>query len=122
MIKVYDSNERLFNHNGIKSIHPLRADITKIDNGDYYIELQDTIESLDYYQSGLIVRVPTPWGVQGFRLANPSVKNNRVEVKGWHLSYDTRNYIIQDSYAVDKNCNDALNHFNDSTDIPSHLR
>ena len=119
MIKVYDSNEKLFNNNGIKIIHPLRADITKIDNGDYYVELQDTIESLDFYQSGMIVRIPTPWGVQGFRLANPTVKNNKVEVKGWHLSYDAKNYIIQDAYAVDKNCNDALEYFNSNTDIPS---
>ena len=119
MIKVYDSNEKLFNNNGIKVIHPLRADITKIDNGDYYVELQDTIESLDFYQSGMIVRIPTPWGVQGFRLANSAVKNNKVEVKGWHLSYDAENYIIEDAYAVDKNCNDALEHFNSNTDIPS---
>ena len=119
MIRVYDSTERLFNHNGIKILHPLRADITKIDNGDYYAELQDTIESLEYYQSGMIVRIPTPWGVQGFRLANPIVKNNKVEVKAWHLSYDAKNYIIKDSYAVDKNCNDALEHFNSATDIPS---
>lgn len=119
MIKVYDSNEKLFNHNGIKIIHPLRADITKIDNGDYYVELQDTIESLDFYQSGMIIRIPTPWGVQGFRLTNPTVKNNKIEVKGWHLTYDAKNYIIKDAYAVDKNCNDALEHFNSSTDIPS---
>ena len=119
MIKVYDSNEKLFNHNGIKVIHPLRADITKTDNGDYYVDLQDTIESLEFYQSGMIVRIPTPWGVQGFRLANPTVKNNKVEIKGWHLTYDARNYIIKDAYAVDKNCNDALEHFNSSTDIPS---
>ena len=119
MIKVYDSTERLFNNNGIKILHPLRADVTKIDNGDYYVELQDTIESLEYYQSGMIVRIPTPWGVQGFRLANPTVKSNKVEVKAWHLSYDAKNYIIKDSYAVDKNCNDALEHFNSATDIPS---
>ena len=119
MIKVYDSNERLFNHNGIKILHPLVADITKKDNGDYYVELQDTIENLDYYQNGLIVRIPTPWGVQGFRMSNPKVKNNKVSVKAWHLSYDAKNYIIKDAYAVDKNCNDALAHFNDSTDVTS---
>lgn len=119
MIKVYDINERLFNHNGIKILHPLRADITKRDNGDYCVDLQDTIESLEFYQSGMIVRIPTPWGVQGFRLANPSVKNNKVEVKGWHLTYDAKNYVIKDAYAVDKNCNDALDHFNSSTDIPT---
>ena len=119
MIKVYDSNEKLFNNNGIKIIHPLRADITKVDNDDYYVELQDNTQNLEFYQSGMIVRIPTPWGVQGFRLTNPKIKNNKVEVKGWHLSYDAKNYIIKDAYAVDKNCNDALEHFNSSTDIPS---
>ena len=119
MIKVYDSNERLFNNNGIKILHPLVADITKKDNGDYYVELEDTIDFLDYYQNGLIVRIPTPWGVQGFRLGNPKVKNNKVTVKAWHLSYDAKNYIIADAYAVDKNCNDALAYFNDNTDAPT---
>lgn len=119
MIKVYDSNEKLFNHNGIKILHPLRADITKIDNGDYYVEIQDKIESLELYQSGMIIRIPTPWGVQGFRITNPKVKNNKVEVKAWHLTYDAENYIIEDAYAADKNCNDALEHFNSSTDITS---
>ena len=117
MIKVYDSNERLFNHNGIKILHPLRADITKADNGDYYCELEDTIANLDYYQSGMIVRVPTPWGVQGFRLANPTVKGSKVTAKAWHLTYDAKNYIIKDAYAVDKDCNAALEHFNSNTDV-----
>ena len=119
MIKVYDSNERVFNHNGIKILHPFVAEITKKDNGDYYVELEDTIENLDFYQNGLIVRIPTPWGVQGFRMSNPTVKNRKVSVKAWHLFYDSKNYIIKDSYAVDKNCNDALVHFNDSTDVLS---
>ena len=119
MIKVYDSNEKLFDNNGIKILNPLSAEITKIDNGDYYIELKDIIDNLEYYQKGMIVRIPTPWGVQGFRCDNPKIKNNRIECKAWHLSYDSKNYIIKDSNAVDKNCNDALNHFNDNTDITS---
>ena len=119
MIRVYDSNERLFNHNGIKTLNPLLAEVKKVDNGDYYIELKDYVENLEYYQRGLIVRVATPWGVQGFRCDNPSVKNNKVECRAWHLSYDSKNYIIKDANAVDKNCNDALAHFNSATDIKS---
>ena len=122
MIRVYDSNERLFSNNGIKILHPLRADITKEDNGDYYCELEDTIENLDYYQNGMIVRIPTPWGVQGFRLASPQVKNRRVTVKAWHLTYDAKNYVIKDAYAVDKNCNAALEHFNSNTDAPTPFK
>lgn len=119
MIKVYDSNERLFENNGIKSLHPLLAEITKEDNGDYFVELRDLVENLEYYQKGMIIRIPTPWGVQGFRCDNPSVKNNRVECTACHLSYDSKNYIVKDAYSVDKNCNDALEHFNSATDRES---
>ena len=98
MIKVYDSNEKLFATNGIKILHPLKSEVTKIDNGDYYAELKDKIENLEYYQKGMIVRIPTPWGVQGFRCNNPVIKNNKIECKAWHLSYDSKNYLIADSY------------------------
>ena len=116
MIRIYESTETLFANNGIKILNPLLAEITKKDNGDYYVELRDIIANLDYYQKGMIVRIDTPWGIQGFRCDNPEIKNNRIECKAWHLSYDAKNYIIKDSNAVDKNCNDALDHFNNSTD------
>lgn len=122
MIRVYDSNERLFNNNGIKVLHPLVAEVTKKDNSDYYVELRDIIDNLDYYQKGMIIRIDTPWGVQGFRCDNPKINNNRIECKAWHLSYDSENYIIKDANAVDKNCNDALDHFNRNTDKPSPFK
>ena len=122
MIKVYDSNEKLFATNGIKILHPLKAEITEIDNGDYYADVKDNISNIDYYQKGMILTIPTPRGVQAFRCDNPTAENNKVEVRAWHISYDAENYIIKDSYAVDKNCNDALNHFNDATDIKSPFK
>ena len=122
MIRVYDSNETLFNNNGIKILHPLVADVVKNDNSDYYVELKDVVDNLDYYQKGMIIRIDTPWGVQGFRCDNPKINNNRIECKAWHLSYDSENYIIKDANAVDKNCNDALDHFNRNTDKPSPFK
>jgi len=119
MIRVYDSNEKLFNNNGIKILHPLVAEVTKKDNSDYYIELEDVLENLAYYQKGLIIRADTPWGSQGFRCDNPEINNNKIKCIAWHLSYDSKNYVIADSYAVDKNCNDALEHFNSATDSTS---
>ena len=119
MIRVYDSTEKLFNHNGIKILHPRIAELTKKDNSDYYIELEDVIENLEYYQKGLIIRTDTPWGIQGFRCDNPVIKNNKITCNAWHLTYDAENYIVKDAYSVDKNCNDALDHFNSATDITS---
>ena len=119
MIRVYDATEKLFNNNGIKVIKPLFAEITKADNSDYYIELEDTLDNIEYYQKGLILRVPTPWGVQGFRCDNPKVKNNRISCKALHISYDAKNYLIRSAEAVEKTCNDAIYLFNDSTDTTS---
>lgn len=121
MIRVYDATETDFNNNGIKVIQPLFAEITKADNSDYYIELEDTLDNIEYYQKGLIFRVPTPWGVnhyQLFRCDNPSIRNNRISCKAWHISYDAKNYLIRSAEAT-SDCNDAINLFNDSTDIPS---
>ena len=119
IIRVYDATERYFDNNGIKAIHPLFAEITKVDNGDYYVELEDVLDNLEYYQKGLIFLVPTPWGKQGFRCDNPLIQNNRISCKAWHLSYDSENYVINSATATDKNCNDAINHFNDNTDTTS---
>ncbi len=116
MIKVYESTERLFNNNGLKILHPLKAEIYIEDNGDYSIELETTIEDLEYLQEGNIVRVNTRWGEQGFRLTNPRRKNNRILVKGYHLWKDSSKYVIVNSYVENRNCNDALDHFNNSCD------
>ena len=116
MIRVYDVTERQFNHNGIKVLRPLFAEITKVDNGDYYIEVEDLLDNLEYYQKGMIIRADSPWGVQGFRCDNPVAQNNRISCKAWHLSYDAENYIINSATATDKSCNDAINYFNNTTD------
>ena len=119
MICVYEEGEKQFNSNGIKILHPIKAKIKKQDNGEYYIEVKDKIENLQYYQANMIIKVPTPWGYQCFRFTNPKISNNKIEVKGNHLYFDSANYIIADSYVVDKNCNDALDHLNRATDIIS---
>lgn len=118
MFRVYDENELLFNHNGIKILKPLKAIIYKEDNGKYYCDFEDTIDNLEFYQKGLIIQVPTPWGYQGFRCDNPEIKNNRIVTRAKHLYFDSANYIIKDSYISNKNCNDALDHICLATDIP----
>lgn len=116
MISVYPSNEKNFSDNGIKILKPLKALIRKEDNGDYYINLKDTIDNIDYYQAGMIIRVDTPWDYQCFRMSNPKIENNKISMKAKHVYFDTKQYIISDSYVVDKNCNDALDHLNIACD------
>ena len=117
MIKVYESTERVFNHNGLKILHPYKAVVYIEDNGDYYLDLESPLEDLEYLQEGNIVRVNTRWGEQGFRLTNPRRKNNRITVRGYHLWKDSSKYVIVNSYVENKDCNDALDHFNTACDV-----
>lgn len=122
MIKVYEKNETLFNHNGLKILHPNKAIIFVEDNGDYYIEIESSIEDIDYLQEGMIIRANTRWGEQGFRLTNPNKKNNKISVKGYHLWKDSSKYVIADSFVVNKNCNDALDHLNNACDVTTPFK
>lgn len=117
MISVYPSDERYFADNGIKTLRPIEAIVTKEDNGNYYLDLRDDINNIQYYQAGMIIRTNTPWGYQCFRLKNPEITNSTITVRGYHLYYDIANYLIADSYVVDKNCNAALDHLKQGCDV-----
>ena len=119
MISVYPSEEKQFSDNGIKVLKPLKAIIRKEDNGEYKLDVCDNLENLEYYQSGNIMRVSMPWGKRCFRIKNVIIENKKINVTAPHIYFDSANYIIKDSYVVDKNCNDALDHLNIATDIPS---
>lgn len=121
MIRVYDSNEKLFSNNGIKILKPLKCYVYKEDNGDYYVEIEDSIDNIDYYQANMIVTVPTPFpeGIQAFRLSNPEKKSSKISIKAKHIYFDRENYVVADNYIVDKNCGYALNHLNSNADNTS---
>ena len=114
MISVYNSTEKLFDNNGIKILKPQKALIRKEDNGEYSLSIKDNIEYLDFYQEGMIIRTDTPWGKQGFRITNVEVDNNYIILKANHLYFDSKRYVITDSYVVDKNLNDALDYLNNT--------
>lgn len=122
MIKIYDAEEKLFNHNGIKILKPLKCNVFKEDNGDYYIELEDNIKNSEYYQPNRIIMCPTPFpeGEQAFRIANNIEKNqSKIKLKAKHIYFDTKNYVIKDNYIEDKDCNYALDYLNSNTDTES---
>ena len=119
MIKIFSSTDKIFTTNGDKVIKPFKAKVRKEDNGDYYLNIEASIEYIDYLVQGNIIVVPTPQGEQAFRIENIETKTNKISAKCWHIFYDTEKYLIEDSYVVDKNCNDALDHLNNATETVS---
>ena len=121
MIRVFSSNDKVFNSNGDIVITPFKAKVHKEDNGDYYLNLEASIKYADYLSTGKIIVVDTPQGAQAFRVSNPTKKSNKISVKAWHVFYDSENYLIADSYVVDMNCNNALDHLNMATEPSSEF-
>ena len=119
MIKLFNSTDTLFSSNGDKIIIPTKAKVHKEDNGDYYLDLETNLDYINDIVQGNIVVANTPQGDQAFRISNVTATRKKITAKCYHVFYDSKNYLIQDSYVVDKDCNDALDHLNSATDTAS---
>lgn len=119
MIKLFNTTDTTFSTNGDKILQPTYVNIHKEDNGQYYLELELGLEYKDFIQPNKIIVCNTPTGEQAFRIRNVTDRTHKIVVEAPHLFYDSENYVIQDSYVVDKNCNDALDHLNNATDTTS---
>lgn len=119
MIKLFGITDRDFTSNGDRVIHALRAKITKQDNGEFYLDLETDLSYANDLTEGRIIVAPTPQGEQPFRVSNVQKTKNKLSTKALHVFFDSRNYLIADSYVVEKNCNDALDHLNIATEPES---
>lgn len=115
MIKLFGVNDTIFNSNGDKVIMPLRAKVHKDDNGSFYLDFESSLEYINDIVAGNILVAPTPQGEQAFRIGSVTATRTKINAKCYHVFYDSKNLLIQDSYVVDKNCNDALDYLNSAT-------
>ena len=119
MIKIFSITDKIYSSNGDKIIQPTKAVVHKEDNGDFYLDVESPLSFIDYLTSGNIIVANTPQGEQAFRISNVEKTRTKIRLKAYHVFYDTEDYLIEDSYVVDKNCNDALDHLNNATDTES---
>lgn len=121
MIKLFKSTDKVFNSNGDKIIKAYKAKVHKEDNGDFYLELECPLIYVDDIIEDNILVVNLPQGEQAFRITNVSKTKSKISTKCWHVFYDSENYLIKDSYVVDKNCADAMEHLNLATEPASQF-
>lgn len=119
MIKVFGSTDKSFLSNGDIVINPVKAKVKKSDNTEFYLDIETGLEYIDYLVQDNIIVSPTPQGEQPFRIGNVTKTKNKISFRAYHVFYDSKNYLIQDSYVDDKNCNDALDHLNMATEPSS---
>ena len=119
MIKLFNATDTTYSSNGDKVIIPTKALIHKEDNGAFYLQMECSLSYIEDLQPNMLLVAPTPQGEQAFRIQNIDKRNDKLVLKAQHVFFDSMNYVIQDSYVVDKTCNDALDHLNNATDNPS---
>ena len=119
MLRVFGTNDRIFETNGDVILKSLKARVHEADNGDYYLDLQTGIEYADYIKEGCIVVANTPGGDQAFRISNPEKTRTKISAKAWHVFYDARNMMIADVDVENKKCGVALAQINAATDVLS---
>lgn len=119
MLRAFDQADTSFASNGNIIIQPSKAYVHKEDNADYYLDLECSLDYLDFVVPQNIIVANTPQGEQPFRISDVKTTRTKIIAKCKHISYDSQNYLILDSYVVDKNCNDALDHLNNATDNTS---
>ena len=119
MIKLFNSTDLTFDSNGDKIINATKAIVHKEDNGDFYLDFECDLSYINDIVENNILVANTPQGDQAFRIGNVSKTKYKITTKAKHVFYDSQNYLIADSYVVDKDCAGAMYHLNASTEPTS---
>lgn len=119
MIKLFGTTDRDFSSNGDIVLQPLRARVKKEDNGSFYLDLETGLEYINDLTDGRIIVANTPQGDQPFRISGVEKTRSKIKLKANHVFYDSANYLIEDSYVVNRSCLDALDHLNSATEPTS---
>lgn len=116
MIKVFLPGDKVYTDNGEVVLTASKCKITSADNGDFSLEVTSPLKYVDFLVCNNIIVAPTPSGDQPFRIYDVKKQLNKVTAKARHITFDCDNYVIADSYAVDKTCEEALVYFKWATD------
>lgn len=116
MIRLFGKTDTDFSSNGDIVLNPIKARVRNEDNGEFYLNLETDLTYVDDLTDGRIIVANTPKGYQAFRVRNPIKTKNKITAKCKHVFYDSLNYLIADSYVVDRDLNYALDHLNSATE------
>lgn len=121
MIRLFSQTDKTFTSNGDVVLNPIKAIVHQKDNADYYLELECGLEYVDYLTEGRIIIAPTPQGEQAFRVYNAQKTKSKVTTNAQHLFFDSYNYLIADSFAEKKTCDEAIKWMNNATEPTSEF-
>ncbi|MEW9093745.1 MAG: phage tail spike protein [Clostridiaceae bacterium] len=125
MIKIYDSTEMDFTHNGICILEPSYCVVEEDLNGIYELEVEHPIDTSDRWQhliAGNIIKVSTPQGDQLFRIYRKQKTMNSVYVNARHIFYDLVDNFLEDVRPTNLNGASTLDWILSNTQYPHNFK
>ena len=115
MIKSFLPSATVFTSNGERIIQAIKC-IEHRELGDWYVDLVAPLEYQSYLEKDYILVVPTKEkGDQPFRINNPKI-TDKVDVRAYHIGFDTKNYAVELSTILNGNAQACLNELNTEID------
>ena len=96
MIRIFGVNKGgtvEFTVNGDIVVQPSKAIIHKYENSDFYLEIEASIDYLDYFEEGRFIVADVPWlsspyTAEIFRIGSVVTNHFKITAKCWHITYD----------------------------------
>ena len=90
MLKLFGTTDTLFGSNGDKILIPTYQHIIKQDNGEFYLDVELSLNYIDDITPNRILVSNTPTGQQAFRITNVEHRKHKIKVKAKHVFYDNK--------------------------------
>lgn len=117
MIKLFTATTTSFLSNGDKVLKPFKCKVKHDES--FYLQIECDLSYSDWMVEGNIIVCPTPQGEQAFRVSNVEKTGTKISAKCYHVFYDTKRYLIKDSYVVERDGSGALAWLNNAADPES---
>lgn len=121
MIKIYSSTEKKFKTNGLGTIQPISCIETKKKGiEEWQLEIKADIQYKDLLaRDNIVVADTKEKGAQAFRLQDPEISDNRVEITARHVLFDAENLILVDVRPENQSAVGYMRWCNERTDTES---
>lgn len=125
MITLYKYNETDFNHDGIGILKDTISCIVERElNGNWFLNLEYLLigDKSDYIKEHCVLKVPTPGGLQLFRIKEIEKDMESINVYAEHIFFDLAKNFIRDTNIVAKTRSEAIKQILNSTLNPHRFK
>ena len=118
IIKLFDTNEKKFNNNGLGNIQPLKCIETKKKSlNGWNVEVELPIKYFGMIKQDMIILVKTKEkGAQPFRIGNITKQNRKISFTANHVAFDSERFFLLDVRPTNLSIDGYLKWINERTD------